>query len=718
MPSRLSSFRIAVALGGLGAVLTVAVAWVRRVPQDRPGQVARWFAPGLGGYESGAPVPPPSVSAYLTRHIGGLSSPDAAAWARHNGLTPPLSFMHNLGDVFPPNLFSTHPDYFPWVAGKRLQPKAGSPSWNPDLGRADVALHAATMARHAFLEDPGRVSFALGVNDGLVFGESAETLAAVTPPRWFRGRPDYSNLVFGFMNRAAADLARTHPDKYLGALAYYWAENTPDFPVHPQVLPFLTADRSQGYDAAFWREEFALQERWGRAGSRRMGLYDYLDGIGFVIPRIHPHLIATSLAHARRSGFSDYFAEASPNWGIDGPMTWLVAQLLSDPQQNAEVLLDEYYERYFQEATEPMRRFFTRCEAQWLGQAGPSYWLKHYRNESQADLFPLAVCAELRQMLDEAGRLARQNKIGVRVAFVAEAFGVTERFVRLNEVRASLSRATVTGGLAGRVGASLLGAYLAARANYIGYSQELTARQPLAFSPILYEDFLRNDPTMAATALLAARQGRNSKGSDAASAAVLGMLRGRSEAGVAAGLAFARAAQSAGIASLLSDGGFEGPRRPGKRIAGLSYGIDLPGAWQSMVEPTESHAAEVNQAASRTGAGGLRISGAVNTTVYQWLPAKAGRVYVAGVHSRGRVSSSNAVFLTFGWLDAEGRHLGKSLAARLPDGSWPDWVELQQGALAPPGTVWVGIGIHLQSQLPGDWAEFDDFSLSEVGVAQ
>ena len=349
-----------------------------------------------------------------------------------------------------------------------------------------------------------------------------------------------------------------------------------------------------------------------------------------------------------------------------------------------------------------------------MRQPGPSYWLKHFRNESQADLFPSAVCVELRHLLDEAGRVARRSKVQARVALVSDAFGVTERFVRMNEIRARLSRETVTSRLAGRAGAELLGAYLDARQDFLRYSQDLTARQPLAFSQILYEDFLRNDPTMAAVAALHANLSvKTNAGPDP-----LGALQGRPEIGLTDGRAFADAVSRGAMIERLPDGGLEGPRGAGRRIAGLPYGIDLPGAWQSKVEPTQTHVGEVTTAAARTSAAGLRISGAVNTTVFQWLPATADRLYVASVQARGHVTSSNAVFLTFGWLDAQGRHLGKSIAARLPDGSWPDWVQLQQGARAPKGAAWVGIGVHLQNQMTGDWAEFDDFSLREVAAAK
>ena len=379
----------------------------------------------------------------------------------------------------------------------RIRPPVGSGWWNPDLGRRDVAAFAAEKAREYFATKPDALSFALGVNDGLTFGESAETLALTTPLRWFRGRPDYSNLVFTFMNRAAEDLAKTHPDNYLGALAYYWAENAPDFAVHPQVIPFLTADRSQGYDPAFRAEEQALQARWASAAgatrlalrqaqgdmrskpedggrrsdvsqqssvvsnARRLGLYDYLYGHGFLIPRIHTKLFAAYLREARRAGFIDYFAEMTPNWGLDGPQPWLVAQLLQDPEQSERRLLAEYYRRYFQEAAFPMQRFFQRCEEQWMNQPGPSYWLKHYRNESQAAIFPSAVCAELRGVLDEARRQAKSDLVRTRVRQVGDAFGVTERFVAMQEAREGLNRLALSiqaGGLGGTPRAEVMNA--------------------------------------------------------------------------------------------------------------------------------------------------------------------------------------------------------------------------------------------------------------------
>ena len=133
MPVKRTPLGIALTLGGLGAILAIAAGEWSRLQGNHASQPERWFAPGPIGHEHGRASPAPGSSAFLTRHIGGLDSPAAVDWARCNGLTPPLSFLHNLWSVFPPSLFATHPEYFPMVNGKRERPAEHSQSWNPDL---------------------------------------------------------------------------------------------------------------------------------------------------------------------------------------------------------------------------------------------------------------------------------------------------------------------------------------------------------------------------------------------------------------------------------------------------------------------------------------------------------------------------------------------------------------------------------------------------------
>ena len=87
--------------------------------------------------------------------------------------------------------------------------------------------------------------------------------------------------------------------------------------------------------------------------------------------------------------------------------------------------------------------------------------------------------------------------------------------------------------------------------------------------------------------------------------------------------------------------------------------------------------------------------------------------YLGRVSVRGRVSPGTVVMLTLGWLDRAQRVLPTTVI-RLPDGDWNDWSVLSLMVPPPVGAVWVGMGIRVQYQVAGDWAELRDFSLQVV----
>ena len=152
---------------------------------------------------------------------------------------------------------------------------------------------------------------------------------------------------------------------------------------------------------------------------------------------------------------------------------------------------------------------------------------------------------------------------------------------------------------------------------------------------------------------------------------------------------------------------------PGRRIGGLTFGLDLPVCWTSKCEPAQAQTVELTQAAAHSGIAGLHLAGATDAALFQWVEAAPGRIYDATVFVRGRVSSGNSVSLTLGWLDASQRYVGDCTLARLPEGEWTGWVRLRQGGVAPAGACWVGIGVRVQHQVPGDWVDVDDFSVKE-----
>jgi Domain of unknown function (DUF4838) len=655
----------------------------RREPHERfrrlrppPPELARWFMPGELGYEPGAEPPPPGPRAYLTRTFYGIDGIDGGEWSRHNGLGPGLLFSHNLATIFPPSLYDAHPEFFAWIDGERARPRATHINWNPELGAPATADFAAAAANHYFESKPDATSFSVGINDALRYGDSPETRRWVFPPRYFRNMPVYSDLVFNFANEVAARVATRHPDKLIGALAYYWTEQAPSFPLNPQVAPFLTADRSLLFDRAFRREESALEKSWARSGAKRLGLYDYIYGYGFLVPRMHTATLARHLREARRTGFTDYFAELNTNWGLDGPQPWLAAQLLQDPEQSPRALLEEYYRRYFRRAAGPMRGFFAECETLWTGQGGPVYWLKHYRNDSQAALFPPAARRRLRALLDAAARAARGDRpVEARVALVSDAFRVSERYVEFVEARDALGRAVLAA--EGRQPAALKELAIrratdrTARQSFVATLADVRAARPSALTPAIPVDFQRSDWGPSADWLLAG--GLPPPGRE-----------------------------------LLEDAGWRGPITPGLRLAGLLYEPGLTDSWQARTEPWQGLVARLlgDGTSPRT----LRLENNKTSAFEQGVACPPTGSGTASWEFSGRISQTNQVFFRVLWFDATQAPCGET-TVQIPSGEWQSAkpvIPLQ----APNGAAYIGFAMNLLHQQVGDWLEIRNVSLT------
>jgi hypothetical protein len=662
--------------GGTGFGTLLAADWYAQHAMG-----VRWFMPGPWGEFVPAleKWSPPALDrlitpAFLSRELSGLDR-EGLEWARRNGLHGSLPHTHALKDVFPPRLFDAHPEWFPLLEGRRYRPASSSDyNWQPNLALPEVAAHSAAEADAFFDREPEAEGMSLSVNDSICFDQSDATVRARGPLRWFRGRPDYSDVVFGFMNRVADEVAHRHSDKLLSAYAYYWCENTPSFSVRANVVPWLTADRSQWYDGAFRSEDRALIERWCHSGAKIVGMYDYLYGAPFLVPRVTTRLTAESIEFAYREGVRAYCAEAYPNWGLDGPKLWVTAQLLWDPSQPVDALLEDYYAHFWEEAASPMRRFYERCEEAWLGQPGPGWWLKYYQDEAQAELFPSDVCAALRSCLEDARSRARDPAVQARVEMVSASFAVTERFSAFCEARLALSRAAAAPWIDRERVAKLLGDYRRKRAD-LGPAYERAAAAG-GLARIDLEPYLRDDPADG----VAAR------------------LREQADAPV----------ENAG----LDDPGWQTLKTPEKLDDRTFVWSTLP--WLGRGEPVEARLIQVS-----SDAAGLRVVSyrhCKSERLQQWIAASAGRAYEASVKVKSHVSPGNQTYLIMNWMDRQNHYVGRPVADRLPDGDWTKGKTLVAAGLAPPTVAFVGVGIYACDQTGSDFASFSGLSF-KVGAA-
>jgi hypothetical protein len=671
---------------------------------------AHWFMPGPLGEvipRRGELVVPAGEEVvhpgFISRDLGGIEGEGGREWFARNGLEERFEFGHALTAIFRAEDLRRQPEMAPRRGGRRYFPSGpGDYNWQPDLTNPAAIAHATAAALRAFGADPQRVSFSLSENDSIRFDDSPATLAAVGPARFFRGRPDYSNLVFGFTNEVARRVGEKFPDRWIGALAYYWTEQVPAFPVEKNVIPFLTAERVQWFEPEFAVQDRDLIERWCRSGAGLVGVYDYFYGAPLLVPRPELATIAESIPFEHRAGVRAFYAETSPNWALDGPKPWLAAQLLWAPERKPDELLETYYREFWAEAAAPMREFFGTCERVWREQPRPGYWIKYFRDEHQAGLFPPEVRAKLRDALAAARGLARSPEVRARVEFAAAGFAASDAFVVFCERRDRLSALAREGTPVDELGRAWL-AYFAARNEFGALNARVRAAQPAALAPQPLDIYFRSEPASRAAWELARSEPGRSFLTDHAWLAWLGTDATPRDV--------QRIARE-GAEVLLDPRWTKLDVRP---VGGATDFEWTPAAqpWRGKGEPVETRHVE-KLAASAEAPVVLRFSGCRQESLGQWVAATPGDLYAAQVKVRAKVSPGNATLLIVSFLDENQQHLGIGRTDRLPAAEGVQELELRVIASAPPGARWVGFGLQAGNQVNDDFAEFKEASLRRL----
>ncbi len=669
------------------AAIEAAVAWFLEESVD-----ARWFVPGPLGEEVSkrAALRLPfgehsRVPSFASRNLGLSGSAAEREWYGRNRLRSELRHYHAMNELFPSEAVQATLEFAPLVNGRRELPVVGSGNWQPNIAAPGAAEHTAKV-----LAQRHEASSAIGMNDSIRYDQSAATLQRVGGPRWFRDKPDYSDLVFGFVN----DVAGRLPGRLLGAYAYDWTEDVPRFPVEPNVVPWLTADRSQWFDPAFAAEDKDLIKRWVAAGPEAVALHDYYYGVPFFVPRPTLYAVAQSIPFAHRSGVRGFYAETYSNWGLDGPKAWLAAQLLWDAERDPAELLDIYYREFWQAAAGPMRRFFELCDRQWLEQPLPSYWIKYYKDEHQHLLFPKVVREKLAGCLQEALAAGKTPMARARAQFAGSAWAVTEAFCDWCEARDLLSRQALATAVDAAAVKTAWRRFVECRKLFDEAYADAKARHPLAVNSTLLGEYTRNDPRPRAAFRLAREAKEPVNGLD-----FTGLDR------LPAAAALARSGTE-----VLADASLKELRiKPPQGFTDLEWVSS--GEWRGHGEPYRTRRISLEPSG---GGQAIRLSGCKQDTLSQWRSAVPGALYVARAKVRGKVSLGNMTFLILNFGTGSMNSPGIGSVDRLPVGDYPDGVELITWAVAPPNAGRVGLGVRVLNQVNDDSAVFYGFSLQRV----
>ncbi len=287
---------------------------------------------------------------------------------------------------------------------------------------------------------------------------------AVDCPLWGGATGSASFYLWDFANRVARDIRKTHPDGWVGGIAYHDYMAPPkDFTLEPNVAVTICTylgnwtpalrDTAHGLVKA-WRDDAKCQ--W--IGMWEYYCYSAMSQYAPMFPRVCPRLLGEDVKKLHKMGVLAEFIESEDyyrfkdapdrGWAVWTNPIWLYLnvwtrfKMFDDTGRDVDKLLADHYRLFYGPAEKPVRRFFERIEERITDNSlrGAKTFTDNGSDRQMADfeyLFPPDVMKELRGYADEATRLAASEPFKTRVTWVREGFlePQEKRLVRYLEQR-------------------------------------------------------------------------------------------------------------------------------------------------------------------------------------------------------------------------------------------------------------------------------------------
>lgn len=284
-------------------------------------------------------------------------------WALHNrtnsiaipdslgGAYITFPFVHTFYQLVPPEkYFAKHPEYFSESGGKRLESKGQLCLTNPAVVKAATETVFEWIRTH-----PEANVYSIDQNDGEGFCECIHCKALDDK------EGSHSGTLINFVNQIADTIAKTHPEVALQTLAYAYTEIPPKTlrPANNVMIrlchyqycsahPLGTCDSHKVY--------IQRLDQWKKI-ARRITIWDYYTQFAsFLMPFPNFETMKHDVKFYADHGVAGLFAQGN-NVPDDGRgeftelRAWVFAQLMWNPEKDAQELIDEFVENVYGDAS-------------------------------------------------------------------------------------------------------------------------------------------------------------------------------------------------------------------------------------------------------------------------------------------------------------------------------------------------------------------------------
>jgi hypothetical protein len=320
-------------------------------------------------------------------------------------------FVHSFDALIPPNLYTNHPDYFPWIGGKRKGGYVQRCLTNPDV----LAL-AKTRVREWIRQHPEATILSVSQND-CIENCRCDKCRAVDDTE---GTPMGSLLQF--VNALAADLEADYPNIRIDTLAYQYTRKPPKtLRPHKNVIirlcsieccfshPLQTCPSKENTtfrnDILAWQPVAPLLYVW-----------DYTPNFAhYIMPFPNFDVLQPNIQFFVKHGVKGLFEQGNYSGGGNGEMgplrAYLLAKLIWNPQADVQRHTAEFTSAYFGQAA-PKILAYLQTTHRPVREKGLH---AHIFNSPKSAYYTEEVIARGETLLDEAEKLAGNDTVRLRV---------------------------------------------------------------------------------------------------------------------------------------------------------------------------------------------------------------------------------------------------------------------------------------------------------------
>ncbi|MGA2497093.1 MAG: DUF4838 domain-containing protein [Tepidisphaeraceae bacterium] len=273
-------------------------------------------------------------------------------------------FVHSFDLLIPPAQFAAHPEYFPWIKGKRTGGYVQRCLSNPEVLKLSIEAVRGWMRSH-----PEAMIYSVSQNDCHGFCECDACKAIET-----KYGNAHSGIYLWFVNQIAEAVEKDFPDKLIDTLAYQFTEAAPTGiaprkNVRVRLCPIAVCE-AHPYEKCSAKPTVAFVKALTDWGSLTNTLYIWhynTDFAHYLLPFPDFDQFPDSLRLYNRRGVRGVFFEGAYGAGGGGSdaelRSYVMAKLLWNPQQEARPLIEDWMAGVYGPAKAPMLAWFDLLHA-------------------------------------------------------------------------------------------------------------------------------------------------------------------------------------------------------------------------------------------------------------------------------------------------------------------------------------------------------------------